>query len=143
MKIYNESNDYDFYNNTSTEENPEPDIMIIFLAICFSCIFLCACCGDFCTDMANCFVQIKCHNCFTCVCKIFRKRENLIVEIDKKPIKYYTIENSYFSRKDCPVCFENTKQLVRLKCSHFFCKECMDNWLEISKTCPLCRADVL
>lgn len=31
---------------------------------------------------------------------------------------------------------------VRLDCSHVFCEECILEWLERDRTCPMCRAQV-
>jgi hypothetical protein len=31
---------------------------------------------------------------------------------------------------------------VRLECCHVFCEDCVCEWLERDRTCPMCRASV-
>ncbi|XP_042032917.1 E3 ubiquitin-protein ligase At1g63170-like [Salvia splendens] len=45
----------------------------------------------------------------------------------------------------CCIClakYVNNDELKELPCSHFFHKDCVDKWLKINATCPLCKADV-
>ncbi|GAA0138311.1 hypothetical protein LIER_00079 [Lithospermum erythrorhizon] len=45
----------------------------------------------------------------------------------------------------CCIClakYVNNDELKELLCSHFFHKECVDKWLKINATCPLCKAEV-
>ncbi|KAL2236079.1 E3 ubiquitin-protein ligase At1g63170 [Sesamum indicum] len=45
----------------------------------------------------------------------------------------------------CCIClseYVNNDELRELPCSHFFHKECVDKWLRINATCPLCKAEV-
>ncbi|GAA0149325.1 hypothetical protein LIER_08532 [Lithospermum erythrorhizon] len=45
----------------------------------------------------------------------------------------------------CCIClakYSNNDELKELPCSHFFHKECVDKWLKINATCPLCKAEV-
>jgi len=42
----------------------------------------------------------------------------------------------------CSICSICTLIIVnehKLECSHIFCKECIDIWLKIKQTCPVCR----
>lgn len=46
---------------------------------------------------------------------------------------------------ECPVCMEKmaTNDIVRtLPCFHRLHKECIDKWLEVRKTCPICKTSV-
>jgi len=46
---------------------------------------------------------------------------------------------------DCCCCMENfgpEKTIIATPCSHYFHKECLKEWLKLSKTCPLCRANL-
>ncbi|GLC45285.1 hypothetical protein PLESTB_000716600 [Pleodorina starrii] len=42
----------------------------------------------------------------------------------------------------CPVCQDPVNTPVRLDCGHIFCEECILEWLERDRTCPMCRAEV-
>lgn len=46
----------------------------------------------------------------------------------------------------CPVCleeFEEASVFVKTKaCGHFFHKQCLKGWLNVNRTCPLCREDL-
>jgi hypothetical protein len=39
----------------------------------------------------------------------------------------------------CTICFEDFNVGVRLPCSHMFHVNCIENWLVIGNSCPLCR----
>jgi hypothetical protein len=45
----------------------------------------------------------------------------------------------------CSICYADYTQgdqLRELPCDHSFHCECVDEWLKINKTCPLCRRDI-
>ncbi|KAL6544279.1 hypothetical protein OROGR_010776 [Orobanche gracilis] len=45
----------------------------------------------------------------------------------------------------CCIClakYVNNDELRELPCFHFFHKECVDKWLKINASCPLCKAEV-
>ncbi|KAL7122167.1 hypothetical protein ACP275_01G028700 [Erythranthe tilingii] len=45
----------------------------------------------------------------------------------------------------CCIClakYLNNDELRELPCTHFFHKECVDKWLKINASCPLCKAEV-
>jgi len=45
----------------------------------------------------------------------------------------------------CSICMEEycgTKPIVKTACGHIFHKQCLKNWLQVDKTCPLCRSDL-
>lgn len=46
----------------------------------------------------------------------------------------------------CSICMDNDqftyKSWVKLKCSHYFHRHCIDLWLENHHTCPICIQDV-
>lgn len=44
---------------------------------------------------------------------------------------------------DCPICYDCPMNgPLALSCGHIFCEECVLEWLEKEKTCPLCRAEI-
>lgn len=43
----------------------------------------------------------------------------------------------------CPICQDPIRSGVSLAvCGHVFCEECISEWLERDRTCPMCRRDV-
>lgn len=52
--------------------------------------------------------------------------------------------NDSCEEEDCSICYETTKDsdIVKLKCEHIFHKKCIEQWVEKSGTCPLCRYNI-
>lgn len=46
---------------------------------------------------------------------------------------------------DCCICFEtiDNEKVKHLRCCHSFCIECIDKWLKIHNSCPLCRTPII
>ncbi|XP_078437136.1 uncharacterized protein LOC144707765 [Wolffia australiana] len=42
----------------------------------------------------------------------------------------------------CTICQEKMQSPVLLRCKHMFCEDCVSEWFERERTCPLCRATV-
>ncbi|XP_028808560.1 E3 ubiquitin-protein ligase RNFT1 [Neltuma alba] len=40
----------------------------------------------------------------------------------------------------CAICQEKMHTPILLSCNHIFCEECVSEWFERERTCPLCRA---
>lgn len=49
--------------------------------------------------------------------------------------------NMIYAQHECCICLQSIVECksVQLSCSHTFHKECIDRWLKMSSTCPLCR----
>ena len=41
---------------------------------------------------------------------------------------------------ECSICQERFRDPTKLRCGHVFCEECVGEWFERERTCPLCRA---
>ncbi|CAJ0577429.1 unnamed protein product, partial [Mesorhabditis spiculigera] len=41
--------------------------------------------------------------------------------------------------RQCSICLSDMKNPIKLICSHIFCEECVETWLEEKHTCPMCR----
>ncbi|EKX35563.1 hypothetical protein GUITHDRAFT_155451 [Guillardia theta CCMP2712] len=42
----------------------------------------------------------------------------------------------------CTICHDPLSSPVRVRCGHIFCEECVHQWLQRERTCPLCRSIV-
>jgi hypothetical protein len=44
---------------------------------------------------------------------------------------------------ECPICLGETPFPIRLPCGHKFCENCIQQWHQKQKDCPVCRAPVV
>ncbi|KAF9129643.1 hypothetical protein BGW39_003967 [Mortierella sp. 14UC] len=45
----------------------------------------------------------------------------------------------------CAIClcdYEDDEELRKMRCTHYFHKECVDEWLRLHRNCPLCKRDI-
>jgi hypothetical protein len=42
----------------------------------------------------------------------------------------------------CPICQDAYREPTKLTCGHIFCNDCLSEWFERERTCPMCRAAV-
>jgi hypothetical protein len=88
---------------------------------------------------------------------IFPKRR-LIIDDDETPVKNFSTpvkaksDSSPYLRSKrkrsedisskCPICLEKIKDSSKLDiCQHQFCSECIDQWSNLSNTCPVCKEE--
>lgn len=77
-------------------------------------------------------------------------RPNIIEEMEVVPF-----QSSFFAdpadpndtrpQGECCICldaYDEAKQIRRTQCGHFMHHECLDIWLQVSRTCPACRSDL-
>lgn len=55
---------------------------------------------------------------------------------------YATSEQVNAAGDLCAICQEKMHAPVLLRCKHIFCEDCVSEWFERERTCPLCRAVV-
>ena len=63
----------------------------------------------------------------------------------KKLIKGEYLKNDSLI-KECAICFEDInidEKIIKLPCKHYYHKLCLLPWIDISKTCPICRTDIV
>ncbi|OAY66842.1 RING finger and transmembrane domain-containing protein 2 [Ananas comosus] len=53
---------------------------------------------------------------------------------------YATIEQVLAAGDMCAICQEKMHAPILLRCKHIFCEDCVSEWFERERTCPLCRA---
>jgi hypothetical protein len=56
--------------------------------------------------------------------------------------KYATNEQVMEIGDMCTICQEKMSSPIVLHCNHIFCEDCVSEWFERERTCPLCRANV-
>ncbi|KAI7834149.1 hypothetical protein BX661DRAFT_129252, partial [Kickxella alabastrina] len=55
------------------------------------------------------------------------------------------LEDEVARNVECGICMEEYKveeQVMGLPCKHFYHKECIDHWLRMNGTCPICRKGI-
>lgn len=40
---------------------------------------------------------------------------------------------------ECPICMQYDDHMQSMPCKHVFCSFCIQKWLSLKKTCPICR----
>ncbi|KAH6776864.1 RING/U-box superfamily protein [Perilla frutescens var. frutescens] len=63
--------------------------------------------------------------------------------LSRKDIHYgsYATSEQVIAAGDlCAICQEKMHAPVLLRCKHIFCEDCVSEWFERERTCPLCRA---
>ncbi|KAF8007568.1 hypothetical protein BT93_K1541 [Corymbia citriodora subsp. variegata] len=53
---------------------------------------------------------------------------------------YATTEQVTAAGDLCAICQEKMHSPILLRCKHIFCEDCVSEWFERERTCPLCRA---
>ncbi|XP_027332016.1 E3 ubiquitin-protein ligase RNFT1-like [Abrus precatorius] len=53
---------------------------------------------------------------------------------------YATMEQVNAAGDLCAICQEKMQAPILLRCKHIFCEDCVLEWFERERTCPLCRA---
>ena len=65
----------------------------------------------------------------------------------RKRLKSVTRKTSKHNPHSCVICLENisaTDLLVELPCKHSaFHRQCMNKWMDTSKKCPVCKAEII
>ncbi|KAG0275967.1 hypothetical protein BGZ95_008161 [Linnemannia exigua] len=59
------------------------------------------------------------------------------------PIEYLTLEDPQDAV--CAIClcdYEDDEELRKMRCTHYFHKDCVDEWLRLHRNCPLCKRDI-
>eukprot|EP00658_Telonema_sp_P-2_P048908 TRINITY_DN371_c0_g1_i1.p1 TRINITY_DN371_c0_g1~~TRINITY_DN371_c0_g1_i1.p1 ORF type:complete len:183 (-),score=35.87 TRINITY_DN371_c0_g1_i1:551-1099(-) len=62
---------------------------------------------------------------------------------DIDPSNLHTAEGSAKMEEDCSVCCDQIEctDAITLACGHGFHPSCLQTWLELNPTCPICRQD--
>jgi len=65
--------------------------------------------------------------------------------LDHLPVNKYDGKPLPGQQTTCAIClgdFEKGEKLRPLRCFHFYHKECIDRWLGVAHSCPVCKAQV-
>ena len=71
--------------------------------------------------------------------------ENLIEEEEEAIPNLTTIEFNEVNEKECIVCleeFKDTENISKLDCNHSYHDDCIQEWFQKDRSCPLCRYQV-
>ncbi|KAJ2460881.1 hypothetical protein GGF42_000559 [Coemansia sp. RSA 2424] len=67
--------------------------------------------------------------------------QEAILKLPKRPVTSEELQRNL----DCGICMEEYKPeeyAVELPCKHVYHKDCIDHWLGMNGTCPICRAAI-
>ncbi|KAK3847836.1 MAG: hypothetical protein J3R72DRAFT_430907 [Linnemannia gamsii] len=59
------------------------------------------------------------------------------------PVEYLTLADAQDAV--CAIClcdYEDDEELRKMRCTHYFHKDCVDEWLRLHRNCPLCKRDI-
>jgi len=76
-------------------------------------------------------------------------KEYRIIKKNDTIILYNLIENKEITdchEGECIIChtdYEDNATIRHFECKHYYHKDCCDEWLKISKTCPMCRKEIV
>ena len=82
------------------------------------------------------FMLTLCILFFVCIIcsysRFFYKKSSLVNEtIEVKIDKQY---------EECSICLDkNDKKWIKTNCNHLYHNECLEKWIQINKSCPICR----
>ena len=66
----------------------------------------------------------------------WRKRTKIIPIVFPRPKKV-------IEEKECPICLNEMNDTVHLPCGHAFHSDCILNWIDTKRNCPICRSSVV
>jgi hypothetical protein len=116
-------------------------LVIQYAQICLPCLFAVA------------MVPVFCF-CLPCVIRLLAAlhdpqhgRGATRRDLDKLPTCPFSADLDLLKGEEpcCPVCicdYEENDRLRVLPCSHVFHADCVDQWLAVNATCPLCRKSI-
>ena len=54
----------------------------------------------------------------------------------------YNYENLIVKKDECSICFNQIKKKIILDCNHYYCNNCISEWVKRSNYCPMCRKKI-
>ena len=51
-------------------------------------------------------------------------------------------DNLIIKSDECSICFNLIKKEIILNCNHYFCDNCIKEWVKRSNLCPMCRTQI-
>lgn len=129
------------YNDTSIEDY---DISYVVINVVFNLLI----CIMFIEIFKRCYIRyfMYTHR------NTNNRRQRLIIEEEIDYPHNRVVIRDNVKEDVCSICLENlfpdiensenSNQVIELKCSHMFHKECLDPWIKTNKNCPLCKNNV-
>lgn len=75
-------------------------------------------------------------------CLISFYKEIFLNSLQNKYLQKIKVKDKYIQRSICLDYFNLDEYAYILKCNHSFHRDCILQWLNIKKTCPLCRIEL-
>lgn len=80
-----------------------------------------------------------------CLCSYLKKRQ--YKKYFTKQLKNVSIESidTLNNEISCAIClndytdYDELIEVILLKCNHYYCRECIEEWYKSKNECPLCR----
>lgn len=64
----------------------------------------------------------------------------------KSSLPFYNVTEDFKTKlPECAICFNDfmiNEELPELPCKHYFHEQCLLQWFQITKSCPLCRKNI-
>lgn len=99
----------------------------------------------------DCCKQVYCRKCLNSYVRVHEDLvcPNCLCDFSPSVLSLSTSNAKASAQNDsCPICHDdldfenNADECTITSCNHGFCTSCLDNWLAIKATCPLCRARI-
>lgn len=73
---------------------------------------------------------------------LFAKIPNYSISVKAKPPKMKGIKVEHLPDDSCPICLTGSdfsEHFYNLSCNHTFHTKCLQTWMRVNNTCPMCR----
>lgn len=72
----------------------------------------------------------------------FKKEKNVYFKLKNNKILKVNVDGVLERRKlsdNCMICLDAVNEYCEISCKHYFCFNCIEEWLDLSNVCPCCR----
>ncbi|KAF9925388.1 hypothetical protein FBU30_004801 [Linnemannia zychae] len=72
-----------------------------------------------------------------------KPQDAVVSQENNANLEYLTLEDEQDAV--CAIClceYKDDEELRKMRCTHYFHKDCVDEWLRLHRNCPLCKRDI-